>query len=85
MENRPKGINFSEFLDAVLNTVYNKDPKKRLNFVFQIYDVDSDGLISSTDLLAINESVVEHSSLGQELKLILNHIVEQQIKQTKVL
>lgn len=47
LSNRPAGINFSEFIEALLATVFNSDPKERLGFVFDIYDLDDDGLISS--------------------------------------
>lgn len=84
-KDRPGGISYVEWFNAILSTIYNPDPAETSRFIFMIYDVDNDGEISSNDLNRIYEYIDAHSPLGLELRHIFNQIVRKQITSKKKL
>ena len=50
-------LNFSEFVSGLaMFTTKNVDKQKKLKFLFNIYDLDRDGLISNSELFQVVES-----------------------------
>ena len=47
-------LNFSEFVSGLaMFTTKNVDKQKKLKFLFNIYDLDRDGLISNSELFQV--------------------------------
>ena len=56
-------LNFSEFVSGLaMFTTKNVDKQKKLKFLFNIYDLDRDGLISNSELFQVERpSILSHS------------------------
>ena len=57
IKDRPSGINFSEFVEALLQTILADESKQKHRFIFNVLDVDGDGYISGVDLITVIEQV----------------------------
>jgi len=69
-------LDFKEFVKGLaMFTVTNVDREKRLRFLFNIYDMDNDGLISNGELFTVLQMMV-----GKNLKEVqLQQIVDKTI------
>ena len=85
LKHRPGGINFFEYTEQVLTTLFSSDRRKRAQFIFNLYDVDGDGQISALDLMTWNQNISKDSALGLELKIINDQVLFNQIMVPKVL
>jgi Ca2+-binding EF-hand superfamily protein len=50
LANKSQGLSFYEFLPAVHKSLYSKDAKEQMKFIFSMYDCDNDGIIGTHDL-----------------------------------
>ncbi|TPX33447.1 hypothetical protein SmJEL517_g03654 [Synchytrium microbalum] len=71
------GINFKHFVSAL--SVFCKDTKRdmKLNFAFQIYDVDGDGFISTDDLFVILKLMVGSSLPDAHIQQVVDRTILQ--------
>ena len=49
-------------------------------FVFNIYDIDCDGILSSADIVEVQANIAPSSVIGEEVEMIANHFVNTRIK-----
>jgi Ca2+-binding EF-hand superfamily protein len=75
LADRLSGIEFFEFINELKEYLFSHDARRQSLFIFRLYDVDGDGLLSPIDLLTFVNAVTVSSSLGYELKIIRNYIV----------
>ncbi|TPX42004.1 hypothetical protein SeMB42_g05311 [Synchytrium endobioticum] len=71
------GINFKQFASAL--SVFCKDTKRdmKLNFAFQVYDVDGDGLLSADDLFVILKLMVGSSLPDEHIQQVVDRTILQ--------
>ncbi len=50
--------------------------------MFNLLDVNGDKLISSSDIVEIQENIVPSSVIGQEIQMLADHYVDTRIKST---
>jgi Ca2+-binding EF-hand superfamily protein len=65
-----------------LYPLFFKDSQEQQKFIFTLYDIDADGIISSADLVQVQAHVTPSSVLGEELEVMADHIVFTRIKST---
>ena len=64
-------VNFSEFVSGLaMFTTKNVDKLKKLKFLFNIYDLDRDGLISNSELFQV-KTEINPSALFLHMKYLL--------------
>lgn len=58
---RSGDITFEEFLNA-MHTLQTRDSKKRIDFIFRMFDIDNDGHISNDELKYVLQASIEESN-----------------------
>ena len=48
--------------------------------MFNLYDVDGDGIISSSDIVEIQKNIIPSSAIGLEIQVLADHYVDTRIK-----
>ena len=79
-------VNFSEFVSGLaMFTTKNVDKQKKLKFLFNIYDLDRDGLISNSELFQVQKYLGSgplHEKFVQVLKMMVgSNMTETQLQQ----
>lgn len=60
--------------------MWGDDPREKSKFVFNLLDIDGDGIISGPDLTICQEDVDMDSKFGQEIQFLLDHYVRTQLR-----
>merc|ERR1712154_450725 len=71
-------VNFSEFVSGLaMFTTKNVDKEKKLKFLFNIYDLDRDGMISNSELFQVLKMMVGTNLTESQLQQIVDKTVLQ--------
>merc|ERR1712203_63962 len=71
-------VNFSEFVSGLaMFTTKNVDKLKKLKFLFNIYDLDRDGLISNSELFQVLKMMVGSNLSETQLQQIVDKTILQ--------
>jgi len=71
-------VNFSEFVSGLaMFTTKNVDKQKKLKFLFNIYDLDRDGLISNSELFQVLKMMVGSNLTETQLQQIVDKTILQ--------
>eukprot|EP00091_Calanus_sinicus_P022955 TRINITY_DN7552_c0_g1_i1.p1 TRINITY_DN7552_c0_g1~~TRINITY_DN7552_c0_g1_i1.p1 ORF type:complete len:137 (+),score=36.82 TRINITY_DN7552_c0_g1_i1:467-877(+) len=69
-------LDFKEFVKGLaMFTMKNVDREKKLKFLFSIYDMDSDGLISNTELFTVLKMMVGSNLKDTQLQQIVDKTI----------
>eukprot|EP00090_Calanus_glacialis_P026680 TRINITY_DN41950_c0_g1_i1.p1 TRINITY_DN41950_c0_g1~~TRINITY_DN41950_c0_g1_i1.p1 ORF type:complete len:182 (-),score=66.45 TRINITY_DN41950_c0_g1_i1:208-753(-) len=69
-------LDFKEFVKGLaMFTMKNVDREKKLKFLFNIYDMDNDGLISNTELFTVLKMMVGSNLKDTQLQQIVDKTI----------
>eukprot|EP01118_Nematostelium_gracile_P000478 TRINITY_DN10540_c0_g1_i1.p1 TRINITY_DN10540_c0_g1~~TRINITY_DN10540_c0_g1_i1.p1 ORF type:complete len:185 (-),score=43.91 TRINITY_DN10540_c0_g1_i1:13-567(-) len=75
--NRDGEIQFSEFISGLSVFATKGDPKEKLRFAFNIYDINGDGYISNGELFKVLKMMVGNNLNDVQLQQIVDKTVVQ--------
>lgn len=68
-----KRVYFAEFIENFYKTLLTDVYRDRMRFVFNFFDIDSDGIIKAQDLTKCVEMINMDTRFGKELQAILDY------------
>jgi len=73
-------VYFRTFVDKFYFTLWSTDPRVKQKFVFNLIDIDGDGLIKGPDLMKCEEMIDMDGKFGREIKILLDHYVKTHLR-----
>ena len=70
--NKNNKISFTEFLIGVARLTAATDPEARIRFFFDIYDMNSDGVISNGDLFKVLKLMIGRDLADEQLQQLVD-------------
>ena len=68
-------VDFSEFIQGLLNLSVNNDNEAKLKFAFKIYDLDKDGFITKLELYKVLKMMIGNNIKDFQLKQLIRRTI----------